>query len=96
MISHCGDLTSHQYLLDFLSLLLHPKHTGIQSSKTAKLKGTINSSSKFTSLSKSSTHSKNIYSKIKHLMNARKLGLYGKDNKWIQRNKGLSFDVYLE
>lgn len=29
-------------------------------------------------------------------MNVRKLGLYGKDNKWIQRNKGLSFDVYLE
>lgn len=29
-------------------------------------------------------------------MNVRKPGLYGKDNKWIQRNKGLSFDVYLK
>ena len=29
-------------------------------------------------------------------MNVRKLGLYRKDNKWIQRNKGLSSDVYLE
>ena len=29
-------------------------------------------------------------------MKVRKLGLYRKDNKWIQRNKGLSSDVYLE
>lgn len=84
MISNCSDLTSHQYLWFPLSLL-HPSQTHRDS-----LQKYNNSSDKFTSLFQNHPPiPKNIYSKIKHLMNnGRKPGLYGKDNKWIQRNKG--------